>query len=46
MILSLENQAGTVLEGNGAMLVLVELEGEVYTDVTVIVQTSGGSGEF
>ena len=46
VILSLESQAGTVLEGNGAMLVLVELEGEVYTDVTVIVQTSGGSGEF
>ena len=42
--LSLGNPAGIVPEQNGAMLVLVELEGEIDTDVTVTVQTYDGSG--
>ena len=43
--LSLGNPAGTVSEGNGAMLVLVELEGEIDTNVRVTLQTQDGSGE-
>ena len=44
MTLSLGNPAGTVIEGNGAMLVLVELEGMIKTDVKVTVETFDGSG--
>ena len=43
--LSLGNPAGTVPEGNGAMLVLVELEGEIDTNVKVTLQTYDGSGK-
>ena len=43
--LSLGNPTGIVSEGNGAMLVLVELEGEIDTNVKVTLQTYDGSGE-
>ena len=44
MTLSLGNPVGTVNESNGAILVLVELEGEIKTDVKVTVTTYDGSG--
>ena len=43
-ILSLGNPAGTVSEDNGAMLVLVTLEGQLSTDIALTVQTFDGSG--
>ena len=43
--LSLGNPLGTVDEGRGTMLVLVEVEGSLKTDVTVVVETSDGTGE-
>ena len=42
--LSLGNPAGTVLEGRGFMLVIVEIAGQLKTDVVVAVQTYNGSG--
>ena len=45
MYLSLGNPAGTVPEGRGAMLVLVNLVGELETSVTVTVKTEPGTGE-
>ena len=44
IILSLGNPAGTVSEDNGAMLVLVTLEGQLSTDVAITFQTYDGSG--
>ena len=46
MSLSLGNPAGVVLESNGAMLVLVELEGYLETHVIVTVETCPGSGKL
>lgn len=43
--LSLGNPAGTVREDRGAMLVLVNLVGELDTTVTVTVRTDEGTGE-
>ena len=43
--LSLGNPAGTVPEDRGAMLVLVNLVGELDTTVTVTVKTEPGTGE-
>lgn len=45
MYLSLGNPAGTVPENRGAMLVLVNLVGELDTTVTVTVKTEPGTGE-
>ena len=45
MYLSLGNPAGTVPEDRGAMLVLVNLVGELETTVTVTVKTEPGTGE-
>ena len=45
MSLSLGNPAGVVLESNGAMLVLVELDGYLETHVIVTVETCPGSGK-
>ena len=43
--LSLGNRAGVVSENDGAMLVLVELEGYLETHVIVTVETYDGSGK-
>ena len=43
--LSLWNTSGTVQESNGAVLVLVEIIGQLYTDITVVVSTDDGTGE-
>lgn len=43
--LSLGNQAGTVPEDNGAVLVLVNLNGELRSEVTVHLETNEGTGE-
>ena len=38
--------AGVVSEGNGAMQVVVNLDGELQTDVVVSVSTMDGTGMF
>lgn len=43
--LSLGNPLGFVNEGRGTMLVLVEVEGSLKTDITVTVETSDGTGK-
>lgn len=45
MVLSLVNPTGTVSEGNGAMLVQVELQGYLETEVSVTVVTDDGTGK-
>ena len=45
MYLSLGNPAGIVPEDRGAMLVLVNLVGELETTVTVTVKTEPGTGK-
>ena len=44
VILSLGDPAGYVSEDNGAMLVLVELVGELSSEVAATVHTYNGSG--
>ena len=44
VVLSLVNPTGTVSEGNGAMLVQVELQGYLETEVSVTVVTDDGTG--
>ena len=43
--LSLGNPLGTVWESNGAMLVLVNIVGQLYTDIKVIVASVDGNGK-
>ena len=43
--LSLGNPSGTVLESNGAMLVLIDIYGLLDTDITLTVETFDGEGE-
>ena len=46
MNLSLGNPAGTVEESNGAMLVLVDVIGQLEAEIVVFVATYDGSGKF
>ena len=43
---SLSVLSDSVPESNGAMLVLVDLDGEVAVDITVTVQTRMGTGRY
>ena len=43
---SLEVMRDSVPESNGAMLILVDLDGEVAVDITVTVQTRMGTGRY
>ena len=43
--LSLGNPAGTVEESNGAMLVLVDVIGQLEADIVITVATYDGNGK-